>query len=146
MNNEGILDEQKFPYENMTLEERNYYINILKSCKDICDSINKVDNQSKCEIVSLNFKKEGNVINANGFLTIGSENRCIDANIYISKKNIIVDMQITRLLSNGTNEVYTVLDEFTVQNDKLKRFSQYNVDMKSLYDEIENKEMKGRLK
>lgn len=146
MNKEAILDEQKFPYENMTLEERNYYLNILRDCKDICDSNNKVDSQSKCEIVQLNLKKNDRVINANGFLSIGSEKRCIDANIFIGKKSIFVDMQITRLLLNGENDVYTVSDEFIVENDNLKRISQYNTNMQSIYDEIENEEMKGRLK
>ena len=33
-----ILDEQNFPYLFMTLEERDFCLNILKNCKDICDS------------------------------------------------------------------------------------------------------------
>ena len=32
-----ILDEQNFPCENMSKDERNYYLNILRNCKDICD-------------------------------------------------------------------------------------------------------------
>jgi len=37
-----ILDEQKFPYEGMNIEERNCYLNIIRNCKDICDSQYKV--------------------------------------------------------------------------------------------------------
>lgn len=46
-----ILDEQDFPYENMTLDERNYYLDIIKNCKDICDTDNKADGISTCEII-----------------------------------------------------------------------------------------------
>ena len=46
-----ILDEQYFPYYNMTLEERNFYLKLLRNCKDICSTEQKVNNQDKCEIV-----------------------------------------------------------------------------------------------
>lgn len=141
-----ILDEQKFPYENMSLEERNYFINILSNCKDICDSKYKVDNYSECEIVQLSLKKDGDVINANGFLCIGKnniENRCIDANIYLNSNDILVEMQITRITSEDIVE-YTVFDKFTIENDILKRISKYENNEYS--DIIENEEMKGKLK
>lgn len=146
-NIELILDEQIFPYEGMSLEERNYYLNIIRNCKDICDSENKVNLISKCEIVGLYFKKkDNNKINVNGSLKIGNENRCIDADIYVEKDSIIVDMLINRLCTKDTNKEYRVLDEFKIENDILKRRSQYNYNMISIFDNIENEEMKGRLR
>ncbi len=150
MNKDVLIDEQKFPYMNMTLEERNYYLNILRNCKDICDSDNKIDNQGKCELLRLMLKKENDIVRVEGFLTIGSnlkhENRCISADMYLSKDNIIVDMNIIRLSDSCEHKVYTVLDEFTLKDNVLKRRSQYNYDMKSLYNDIENEDMKGRLR
>ena len=145
-----MLDEQNFPYENMSLEERNYYLNIIKNCKDICDSEHKIDGIAKCEIIRARLKKSLNEVNVDGIMRIGKENRCINANIFLRPNKIIVDSNITRLIENESGSVeatvYTVLDEFTIENNKLKRRSQYNYDMKSLYDEIENEEMKGKLK
>ena len=54
-------------------------------------------------------------------------------------------MQVTRYLDDGP-KVYTVLDEFSIVDDKLIRKSMYNYDMIAMYDEIKNEEMKGRLK
>lgn len=142
----GILDEQKFPYEGMSLEERNYYLNIIKNCKDISDTENKVGKISKCEILRLYFKKQDGIVNINGSLCIGNENRCINADIFFEKDSIVVDMLITRLCVQTEHKEYRVLDEFKLENDILKRRSQYNYNMKSIFDNIENEEMKGRLK
>ena len=145
-----ILDEQRFPYEGMDLEERDFCINILNNCKDICESDNLVGNSSHCEIVEMQFKKLGNRINGNGSLAIGDdkvkEYRCIDADIYIENSSILVDMLITRLCSDAENKKYRVLDEFKVENGVLKRTSQYNYDMKNIFTEINDPSMKGKLK
>lgn len=141
-----VLDEQRFPYEGMSREERNHYLNIIKNCKDISDSENKVDNKSKCEIVQLCFRRKDSIVNVNGSLSIGSENRCIDADIFFFKDSIVVNMLITRLRVQVEPKEYRVLDEFKLDNDILKRRSQYNYNMTSIFDNIENEEMKGRLK
>ena len=145
---ETILDEQKFPYEGMTLDERNYYLSIITNCKDVSDSKYKVDGESKGQIMNLYFRKTNNQIRINGFLKVGSktcENRCIDGYIFIYNNRILVDTHITRLLSDGCIE-YTVLDEFKIINGLLKRRSFYNCDMKSSEIEINDTVMKGNLK
>jgi len=141
-----ILDEQLFPYEGMSLEERNYYLNIIRNCKDICDTENQVNNQSRCEIVEMKFKKDKNIINANGSVHIGNENRCINSDIYIRENSIIVDMEVIRLCVNVLHKQYRVIDEFKLENDILKRRSRYNYKAKGVFENIENEEMKGRLK
>lgn len=143
-----ILDEQKFPYLGMTKEERNYYINIIKNCKDICDTENKVDNISKCEIITLQFEKNNDVVKFDGALTIGEgkENRYIVGQIFLNKDKIRVDMEISRLTVKCKNKVYRVFDEFTLENGVLKRSSLYNYNFKKICDEINNEEMKGKLK
>lgn len=144
---EVLLDEQRFPYENMTLEERNCYLNIIRNCKDICDSENKVDGVNNCKLVELHLKKKLNKVSFNGSLMIGTgkqrENRCIEGELFLQNKNIIiVDYKIIRLNTNDEHKEYRVLDEFKIQKDIVKRRSQYNYNMISLYDEIE----KGKIK
>ena len=145
-----ILDEQYYPYLFMSKSERDFCLKVLNNCKDINDSNHKINNIGKCQIVEMSFKKENGIIRTTGSLIIGDglkkECRTMEADIYIKKDNIIVDMLITRLNSNDKNRQYRVLDEFKLENDILKRRSQYNYDMKNIYEVVENEEMKGRLK
>jgi len=144
------ITDEFFPYKNMTVQERNYYLNILNNCKDICDSENKVDNQGKCEIIELRLLKENRIVVFNGSLFIGTEekheNRCIRGEIYLKKNEIFVDMHVTRLCSESENKIYTVLDQFKLENDVLKRRSQYNYNLENINDEIESEEIKERLR
>lgn len=147
---EEILEEQFFPYIGMSLEERNYYLNIIRNCKDVCDTENKVCNKSKSRIVEMHFKKQNNVVDFNGSLTIEAnqirENRCIEGKMYLEKSSIIVDYKITRLCVEQGPKEYRVFDEFKLENNILKRKSLYNYNIKSICDEIDNEEMKGKLK
>lgn len=140
-----VTYDENFPCENMTKQERSYYLSILRNCKDICDSDNKVDNIGKCEILKMRLVKKDNVVTTNGVMSIGRESRAISAIIFQEKDSIVVDMQITRYFDEG-HKVYTVLDEFSIVDNKLVRKSTYNYDMISKYDEISDEEMKGRLK
>lgn len=145
----SILDEQRFPYEGINLEERNYYLNIIKNCKDIIDSEHKVDGESKSQINELHFKKVNNQVIINGSLIIGSrtkENRCINGYIFIENNSILVDMHIIRLSNNGAFMEYTVLDEFKIVDGFLRRNSFYNYDMREIEIEINDEIMKGKLK
>ena len=141
-----ILDEQRFPYILMDKNERDYCLNIIRSCKDICDTDNKVNNINKCEIVEMHFRKDDNIVSFSGSLSIGSEFRTIEGYLYLEKDKILVDYKITRLCSETDKKEYTVLDEFKLENDTLKRRSQYNYDMKSLYTEVNDETVKGRLR
>lgn len=145
----ALIDEKIFPYEKMTIQERNYYLSIIKSCKDISDSDIKVDNNGKCELIYLHFIKYDNFIHVNGHVSLGKmpnkENRCLDAKIYFKENKIIVKMLITRLCVNDIRKEYEVVDEFTLENNEVKRVSKYNYKRGKSMDKIENDEMKGRL-
>jgi len=140
-----VLEEQRFPCENMSREEKNYYLNILRNCKDICDSDNKVNNIGKCEILQTKLVKKEEFITFNGMMTILGESRSMSGFIFTKEDSIIVDMQVTRYFDDG-HKSYSTLDEFKLENNKLIRRSQYNYNMISVIDEIENEEMKGKLK
>ena len=140
-----VLEEQRFPGENMSREERNYYLNILRNCKDICDSENKVNNIGKCEILKTRLVKKEEFITFNGIMTISGESRSMSGFIFIKEDSVIVDMQVTRYFDEG-HKSYSTLDEFKLKDNKLIRRSQYNYNMDSIIEEIENEEMKGKLK
>ena len=141
-----LLDEQRFPCIGMSKDERNYCLNIIRNCKDICNTENKVDGINKCEIVEMHFRKDNNVISFSGSLSIGKEYRTIEGYMYMKKNKVILDSKITRLCVDCKNKEYKVLDEFKLENDILKRRSKYNYNMKSLYEEINDETVKGRLK
>ena len=142
--------DHSFTAENITSKEREYYLNILKHCKDISDNDQKINGIGKCNILKILLTKKDGKINANGVLSIGIypniEYRTIDADIYIEDKKIIVDMLITRVMSNDNNKEYRVFDLFKIEKDKLIRKSEYNYNLYSTKDNIDDETMKGRLR
>jgi len=139
---EEVLKEQKFPCIGIDSNDRDSYLEIVKNCKDICESNQKVDGQSNCRLIEMHLYKDSNEVNANGSVIIGTEEkreyRHVDANIYIESESIIVDMLVTRLQVQDERQQYRTLDEFTIEDDKLIRRSQYNYDMKSMISEVNN--------
>ena len=146
----ALKDEQIFPYEKMSIQERDFYLKILKSCKDISDSNIKSGDEGKCDLVYIHLIKYDNYVHANGYLSLGKmpykENRCIDAKMYFKEDKITVKMNITRLCVYDSKKEYTVTDEFTLENNKIKRVSKYDYRRRKISDIIQNEEMKGRLK
>lgn len=145
----NILEEQKFPYENMSLEERNYYLRVIRNCKEICDTKNKVDNISSCEILEMRLNKKEEMIFFQGSLAVGTdqnrEYRLINGEIYIEENSIKLEYQITRLGNINGRKNYYVLDEFKLEDSILKRISCYSIDDKHI-SEISDETMKGKLK
>jgi len=146
----ALTDEKIFPYEKMTIQERDFYLDILKNCKDISDSDIKSGDESKCDLIYMHLVKYDDYVHANGCLSIGKipykENRCMDAKLYFKGNKIIVKMDITRLCVYDDKKEYSVIDEFVVENNKIKRVSKYNYKRGLVSDTIENQKMKGRLK
>lgn len=148
----NAIFEQNFPCRGMTREERSICLNIIKHCKEISDSEHKVDGQNKCEILQMSFEKfkeRKNVFVINGTLSIGLKNkeaRCIDGVIYLEKNSILVDMHIVRVCTDTLFNEYSVVDEFKIVKDELKRKSYYDYDMKKMTTKIDNEELKGKIK
>ena len=141
-----IIDEKYFPYENMSLDERNYYLDIIRNCQDICDTIHKVNGKSKCNLVMMRLKKDNDLIYMNGAVQIDEENRCIDGYICIKDNNVCSKMSVVRLCTKDKIKEYEVTDEFYIENGKLMRRSRYDYDINPIYSDISNNEMKGRLR
>jgi len=142
-----ILEEQYFSSKNMTYEEKHNYLSVIKCCKDVLDSINKVDGESKCELVQMALEKQDDgTITANGILALSHENRHLYARITLNNNSIGVVSEITRIAYEGENKVYYVSDNFTLENGKLRRKSYYNYNQKYYNAKVENQKVKGLIK
>lgn len=143
-----ILKEQAFPHIRMSLEERNFYLSLIRNCKDICDTRNRISGTGRCNIIELKFEKTGDMVRINGVLTIGSdsvhENRCISGFIYRENSSIIVEMNVVRLCSSDKIKEYSVIDKFYLDNEILKRESKYNYTASVSKVSIKSKKLKGR--
>ena len=140
----SIIDEQFFRKENMTEEEFMYYFEIIENCKDINDSKFKVNGVGKCEILELHLKKiEPSIIELNGTVYIGKQNRCINGSIIEREKQTIVEIKVERLLVSE-DKTYNTLDVFEKEDNKTFRTSYYNYKEPTTI-EIENNKTKERL-
>ena len=144
-----LLDEQKFPCFDMTKEERNMYLNIIRNCKDICDSENKVGDFSKCKIIQMVLRKKGSAVTFNGILSLGEdnkfENRCVNGELYVDNDSILVYMNVERL-GSFEPKLYSVSDSFKIVNNILERKTNYSYIDNNIIEEIKDEKMKGLIK
>lgn len=128
-NDEEIILEQYFPYHNMDLEERDYYLNLLLYTKDISDSdiLEREDSKSSFEIVTISLNKIQNTITFNGAISNGEENRWIDGiiNKYGNVYGVWCNVHRLSDFISEEEKDYKVTDKFTLKSDKLYRKSNY---------------------
>lgn len=126
---EEIILEQYFPYHNMDLEERDYYLNLLLHTKDISDSAVLIseDSKSTFEIVNMVLKKAPEFITFNGAITNGEENRWIDGIIIKKGNSYAVISNVYRFAEflREDDRDYSVTDKFTFKGDMLYRKTGY---------------------
>lgn len=144
-----LLDEQKFPCFDMPKEERNMYLNIIRNCKDICNTENKVGIFNKCKIIQMVLRKKGSAVTFNGVLSIGEdnkfENRCVNGELYVDNNMILVYMNVERFKNIGQRE-YSVVDEFKLENNILTRKTRYDYIKTDIIEEVKDEKMKGLIK
>lgn len=129
-----IIVEQYLNGIDMSYEERDNYLKIIEECKEISNTIFKVGNTTRGNIVEITLKKEDRQIKFSGSINYNdkcfNENRSIYGVIYLNKNNVVVDMIITRLCVDD-NKVYTTIDEF---NNEIHK-TIYNKDL-GIYEDI----------
>ena len=132
-----ILEEEHLNGIKMTNEEKHKYLDIIKKCKDISNTIYPVDNVTCGNVVEITFINENNCISFNGSVNYSSknksENRTINGYIYLDNDKTVVDMFVTRLCVKENN-TYSVVDEF--KDNEIKSF--YNTDINHNYIKKEN--------
>lgn len=144
---EEIELEQNFPAENMTANERDFYIDLLSNCKDIKAPVNIKSLNSK--IVELHLNKKAKEVYFNGSvhydLIDSYENRCINGMIFKHKGNFYVDMQVTRLVQICDRKIYSTTDEFIVKDGTIVScIGYYNYEMPKKYSEEINIKIGGK--
>ena len=121
-----IIEEQYFPYENMTRYERDMCLDYLYKVKDIYDSeLTKIKN---FKIVSCIFNKiENNIYSFSLFSSNGIENRSITGDISIKKNKIVIKCKVDRLCVGDNNKSYHTIDMFEkVKDDVYHQTSIYS--------------------
>lgn len=132
---------------NMTFNAAKKNQELLVRCKEITDTIIPVGNCKTGKIAQVTFKKDGKDIFYNGAISFSdekanlSEIRMIDGSIFRSKGVLYIDMHINRLGSISGKKEYTVLDSFTINDDKVLRTSKYGSSLSDVVcEEINLKE------
>lgn len=119
---ELFLDEEYFPYENMSIEERNFIMMLLYNTKELEDN-------SDMRIIQCIFKKlENGMYKANGMIAAKiSENRAFDAYINLEKNNVSIKSNIVKLLSADRNKEFIEYTNFKkINNTTYKRQTKYS--------------------
>ena len=125
-----ILLEQHFSYKNMSIEERNFFINLIMHSKDVCDSEIFLTNHdtSSYDLLYLNFSNENGVVRFDGATCNEHTNKLIYGTIdrignkYSVKTNVYV---CNDFIYDDDRKEYTVNDVFVFKNDKIIRRSCY---------------------
>lgn len=138
MNNE-ILKEQYFPHLFLSVEERDYILNLIINCKDIFDS--ETGLSRKGTLVQLSMKKENDLIKYNGLLAYETENRCISGYALERKNKIYLNNHIERLCVNDINKEYDTCDIFIKSEEGYNIESTYSFNNK-IYRRKINEEKK----
>lgn len=133
-----VVLEQYFQYHNMSVEERNLYINLIRHCKDIMDSEKLLPGKTKVQydLVVLILKKTSDgVVTFNGAVTNDDENRWIDGAILNKGNKYAIATSVYRLSDrlDEDEKEYTVSDQFRFKDGKIQRRSMYS-DSKAYYE------------
>ena len=133
---ENIIFEQYFQYKNLTSEEGDYYLDILRHIKDICDSDIRVSSEGSSifDMVFMSIIKESNgKVTFNGAVSNGEENKCIDGLIEKIKNKTYVMTEVYRLHPSldGEEKKYSTVDYFSFSSNSVKRKSCYSNNRKS---------------
>lgn len=157
---DNILLESYFSYKNMEEIDRNFYINLLLSTKDISDSDKNINSiHSKFDLLFLNLSKNGEIVNFDGAVYNNIENRLINGFIIRKGNNYFIKTNVYRCSDYILDEdkEYSVEDIFFFYGDKVERKSRYDdsryetqeIDFKDaveIDEYLENKVKKLKLK
>lgn len=124
-----IILEQYFPYKNMTIEERNFFINLFINSKDVSDSevrINKNSDKSY-KVNYLGLNKEKNIIRFEAIVSNSSENRMISGFFkgFGNKMTLVSSVYRCSDVLDDDDKDYKIIEDFVFEDDKVFRKSRY---------------------
>lgn len=124
-----IIFEQYFQYQNLTIDERNFLINLFLNSKDISDSEIRVNDNCpvKYDIDFLSLRKDGNIIKYEAIVSNKSETRMLHGFFRKHCNRYILYSEVYRCCDfiDDESKEYIVVDDFVFKNDNVYRRSNY---------------------
>ena len=119
-----LIYEMYFRYKNMSKEDGDFYLDVLRHSKEITDSA--YGYKPQYDIVEMSLMSTENGIRFNGSITNGMENRYITGTMISRLNKTFVDISVERLLGDITNREYNAVEVFKFKRDEVERRTCYS--------------------
>ena len=105
----------------MSQDTRNLCLSLINESKELTDSPRVVDKHEPFEIVSINIRKEKEIVSFNGFISNSIENKVLDGRIVYSNGKYYIKTNVYRLYEylDEDERDYNLEEEFELLDDKL---------------------------
>ena len=113
--NDKLLYEIYFRYENLSAEEGDFYLDVIRHSKEVLSS--EYGFRPNYDIVEMLIGNDENGIRFNGSISNGLENRFISGNICNRLNKTYLSMDVERLLGEIPNREYSVVEVFKFNNE-----------------------------
>ncbi len=117
-----LVYESYFRYQNLSKEEGDFYLDVLRRCKEV--SASEYGPNGNYDIVEMLIAKDEQGIIFNGTMSNGSENRFIHGCIGNRLVKTYVDLNVERLCDVPERE-FNVLEVFNFKHGEVKRDTYY---------------------
>ena len=119
-----LIYEMYFRYKNMSKEDGDFYLDVLRHSKEITDSA--YGYKPQYDIVEMSLMSTENGIRFNGSITNGMENRYITGTMISRLNKTFVDISVERLLGDIPNREYNAVEVFKFKRDEVERRTCYS--------------------
>lgn len=126
---EKILLEQYFPATNMSDADRAFFLKLLFASKELTESdYNEGEKAPSCyDFVAMALDNIGPMINFDGYISNGVENKLMYGSIMPNKNRYLIISNLFRISPEVKGiKAYTVTDEFVFEDDDIVRNSNCN--------------------
>ena len=119
-----LIYEMYFRYKNMSKEDGDFYLDVLRHSKEITDSA--YGYKPQYDIVEMSLMSTENGIRFNGSITNGMENRYITGTMISRLNKTFFDINVERLLGDIPNREYNAVEVFKFKRDEVERRTCYS--------------------
>ncbi len=128
VNEDEILMEHYFPYENISIDMRNMCLFLIDSSKEVKSSPRVGNSERPFDVVSMHFRRESNHVAFNGFISNGEENKFLDGRIGYSDNKYFMYTNVYRLYEylDDDDRDYNLFETFELDGEDTIRISEYN--------------------
>lgn len=127
--NDEIIFEQYFPYRNLTIDERNFIINLIINSKEVDDSEISINNKysSRYGLDYLSLIKDKIGVRFEGIISNENETRMINGYLtkLFNKYTIYMNVYRCSDVLEDEDKEYSVIDEYVFKNSRVVRKTRY---------------------